>query len=349
MLKTMLLYRITNAAHIALLNNWALLNDALGSQPEFEPTGSQWRGIGFAPYAPSINEELVWSGANGVNLFTLMIHERNLTAATIREHVLARGKKIEDREQRKVYRNEYAQIKDEVIAELLPKAFLKHRRIPAMVIDDLLIVGASSAKLAEDFLCTLREAMGSLAVRPLSTKMPPAEALRRLMQERKAENLALGDTAKLVNELKDTVTFKGVTLTDDEPQTYLSNGFVPKELALFLDQDFYFKLTDTLIFKGMKFSDKLIGDAYQDADGDHAALIDADIILTTNVIRRVVQAIADLAGEDRPKIEVSSEGLKITHINNVPLEDLMTASEKLLNLQQQFAGAGADIDEDEDF
>lgn len=349
MLKTMLLYRLTNADHIALLNNWAMLNDALGNQPEFEPTGSQWRGIGFAPYAPSLNEELVWSGANGVNLFTLMIHERNLTAATIREHVLLRGKVIEEREQRKVYRNEYAQIKDEVIAELLPKAFLKHRRIPALVIDDLLIVGASSAKLAEDFLCTLREAMNGLAVRPLSTKMPPGESLSRLMQERKAGELLLGDTAKLANELKDTVTFKGIDLGEDEPQSYLQNGFIPKELALFLGQDLYFKLTDTLIFKGMKFSDKLIGDAYLDADGDHAALIDADIILTTNVVKRLVAAIADLAGEDRPEIVASESGLKMTHINNVPLEDLMSPDEKLRSLQEQFAGAGADIDEDEDF
>lgn len=349
MFKTMLLYRITNSEHIAILNDWARLNEALAEKVEYEPTGSQWRAAGFAPYSPKISEELVWSGAEGVNLFTMMIHERALTAATIREEVLKRGEAIEAREGRKVYRNEYAQLKDVVIAELLPKAFIKHRRINAMVIDDLLVVGASTAKLAEDFLCTLREAMDGLAVRPLSTKMTPAEWMTRLMKEGKAEEFKVGDTVKLMNTVKDTVSFKGIDLSDEEPQAYLDNGFAPKELAVFLGNDLYFKLTDTLIFKGMKFSDGLVTASHADADGDLAAIIDADIIMTTDTIKRLVTNIADVAGEDRPEIVRPEGGARITHINDVPLEDLMTPAEKLASLQEQFATEGADEEDDEDF
>lgn len=351
MFKTMLLYRITNADHIVMLNDWARLNEALAQNVEYEPTGSQWRGIGFAPFSPKISEELVWSGAEGVNLFTLMIHERALTAATVREEVLKRGDVIEAREGRKVYRNEYAQLKDVVIAELLPKAFIKHRRINAMVIDNLLVVGASTAKLAEDFLDTLRSAMGGLAIRPFSTKMTPAEWMTRLMREKKLEELAVGDTVKLMNTVKDTVSFKGIDLSDDEPQTYLHNAFSPKELGIFLGTDLYFKLTDTLIFKGLKFSDQLVTASHEDADGDLAAIIDADIIMTTDVIKRLVRNISDVAGEDVPEIvvgEKQTSGLRMTHVNGIALDDMMTPAEKLASLQEQFATEGADED-DEDF
>ena len=351
MFKTMMFYRITNSEHIKLLNNWAQLNEALATNPEHEPAASQWRALGFSPYSSKVSEELVWSGANGVNLFSLMIHERALTAATIREEVLKRGATIEEREGRKPYRNEYAQLKDEVIAELLPRAFIKHRRINALVINDLLVVGASTAKLAEDFLCVLREAMNGLSIRPLSTQMPPAEWMARLMRENRLEDIRVSDSAKLANTVKDTVSFKGINLSDDEPQLYLDTGFAPKELALMLGHDLAFKLTDTLIFKGLKFSDTLLTGAHADADGDLAATIDADILLTTDVIKRLVVNINDIAGEDLPDItypEGQQSGLKITHINHVALEDLMSPEEKLANLQEQFA-TDVDVDEDEDF
>lgn len=356
MFKTMLFYRITNQAHINLLNDWSQLNEALENVPEHEPTGSQWRGLGFVPFNDKVSEELVWSGTEGVNLFSLVIHERALTAATIREEVLKRGAKIEAREGRKPYRNEYAQLKDEVIAELLPRAFIKHRRVNALVIKDLLVVGASTAKVAEDFLCMLREAMDGLSVRPLSTIMPPAEWLARLMREGKLEGITISDSAKLANTVKDTVSFKGIDLSEDEPQGYLDTGFTPKELALTMGYDLAFKVTDTLIFKGLKFSDQLLTDAHSDADGDPAALIDADIVLVTDIVKRLVKKIGDIAGEDVPTITVPEEqtsGLKVTHINDVPLEDLMSPEQKLASLQEQFGGAHADdddaVDPEEDF
>jgi len=345
MFKAMLLYRITNAAHIETLNSWSKLSECLEEYPEFEPTGSQWRGLGFGPFAPTVSEELVWNGAEGVNLFSLKVHERNLTAATIREHVIKKVIALEEREGRKVYRKEAAEIKDVVVAELLPKAFLKHKVVNALVIGNLLVVGASTAKLAEDFLCKLRDAMGSLAVRPLTTKLPPQQWLGDLMRKGKAEGLATCAFAKLVNESKDTVSFNGVDLSEDEPQRYLEDGFRVKELGVIMGSEMAFKLTETLIFKGIKFSDMLLGGARADADGDPAALIDADIILMTAAIRQLLSCLNNIAGEDIPEITQPEEGLRITHINNTPLEDLLAMSDPeaaLRSLQEQFGGAHGD-------
>lgn len=352
MIKSFLLYRVTNQAHIDTLNNSLLLGELLENKPDYLPTGSQWNGAGFAPLNADINEELVWSAPGGVSLINFAIHERQLTGATVREYVLARGKKIEEREGRKVYKKEYAQIKDEVLAELLPKAFIKHKRIVTFVMGDLLVVGASTAKNAEWFLNSLREAIDGLSVLPYSTKLAAPEVLKKIMAKGKLGALKCGDAAKLVNDVKDAVAFKGVELSDDEPQSYLHNGFGVKELAVWLDVEMYCRVSDTYIFKGVKFAEDLTRTAYADTDGDPAALIDADVILISDTIRKLVANFDVNVGEERRPVTVPEKqesGLRMTHINDIPLDDLMTPAEKLANLQEQFSGAGDELDEDEDF
>lgn len=355
MIKSFLLYRITNQDHINTLNDCVGLSDLLENRPDHLPTGSQWSAAGFAPVNADIREEMVWSAPGGVSVLNYMIHERQLTGATVREYVLARGKKIEEREGRPVYKKEYAQIKDEVLAELLPKAFIKHKRIITFVMGDLLVVGASTAKNAEAFLCDLREAIDGLSVLPYSTKLAAPEVLKTLMTKGKLGALKLGDSAKLVNDVKDTVAFKGVDLSDDEPQTYLHNGFAVKELAVWLDVEMYCRVSDTYIFKGVKFAEDLIRTSHGDADGDPAALIDADVLMISETIRKLVANFEVNVGEERRPVTVPEKqesGLRMTHIDDIPLDDLMTPAEKLANLQQQFSGAADDddlLDGEEDF
>lgn len=299
MMKSMLLYRIT-AESAKVLNNHAALTLALEKRQERLPEGSQWRTLGFAPPAPSINDNLVWNGQGNVNLFCLKIHKRDLSSATVKEYVAKKVRKVEERESRKIYRKEYAQFKEEVEAELLPKAFIKHSAILMMVVGDLLVVGASTFKNAEDALSTLRDAMGSLGVRPFTTKVTPEEWLtKRLMQHGKLGSLVRGDSVKMANEAKDVVTFKGVDLSDDEPQNYTYQGFRVKEITLDMDGEVFFKLTDGLIFKGMKFSEVKLHSARRDTDGDLAATVDADIILFTDTITRIVDSLVVNVGELR--------------------------------------------------
>lgn len=353
MIKSMLLYRVTNQLHVNLLNDYVELGEKLATKPEAFPTGSQWQRSGFAPLNPDVNEDLVWVAPGGVSVLTYMIHERALTGATVREYVLARGKKLEEREGRKVYKKEYAQIKDEVVAELLPKAFIKHKRIQILVMGNLLVIGATTAKVAEQVLCDLRECLDGLAVVPYTTKVAPAQWLGDLTAHKKGQLIA-GDSAKLVNDVKDTVSFKGVDLSDDEPQTYRENGFFVKELGMWFGNEMYFKVTDTLIFKGIKFAEDLLRVSRQDADGDVAALQDADIMLISDSIRKLLASIEIEIGEEVPKMHSGEENWGVGTVVSVGeptghLEDLLSDEEKLASLQGTFGGSGDDLLDDEDF
>lgn len=317
MLKSMLLYRIIDPRHIALLNNWEELAEALAEMPAALPTGSQWLCVGFDKPAPTISDELVWSGHGGCTMSTVYFHERQLPGATIRDHLHERIRKVEDREQRKCYRKEIAQMKDDVIAMLLPKAFIKHTAVNIIVKDNLLIVGTSSAKRAEDCLSVLRSAIGSLSVRPFTPKIMPDAWLTELMQGRHADEskLTILDAARLVNSTKDTVAFKGVDLSDEEPQAYIDQGFKVAEIALALkdgdDETLFFRVTEQLIFKQIKFADFLADRVLTDANSESAALIDGNLFLFLSEVDRLIDAITELGGEDLIEHKPSKEEVDI--------------------------------------
>lgn len=304
MLKNMMLYRLTSQASIELLNDDVELNDVLLKKPAYLPTASQWRGMGFTDPAPGLrsDDSMVWMNSNSGNLFTVSFHERQLPGSTIKEHVAARVRKIEEREQRKIYRKEVAQIRDEVEAELLPRAFIKHSHVDMLVKGNLLIVGTSSAKRAEDCLALLREVMESLNVRPLNLSTPSDELLNSIAQQDAVEGLIRGDQVKLVDMEKNAVTFKGVDLASEEPQTYMQEGFRPTELQVYLGDDVEMKLTDQLIFKSIKFADTMFDEVKADSDGDPAALLDGNLMIFSDMVHKLVGVLIDHFGEDEPKL-----------------------------------------------
>lgn len=325
MMKNMMLYRLTSLASIDLLNSWIHLDDALSNHPAHLPAGSQWRGVGFTDPAPGLRSDecLVWTAPEDYILFTVTFHERQLPGATIKEHVQSRVAKIEEREQRKIYRKEVAQIRDEVEAELLPRAFIKHSHVDMLVKGDLLIVGTSSAKRAEDCLDLLRGAIGSLNVRPITYKIPAEQMLLQIAREDTVDNLSRGDQVKLVDLDKNTVVFKGVDLGEDEPQTYMTSGFNPTELLVTMGSTMQMKMTDQLIFKSIKFDDMVFDQVKADADGDPASLLDGNILVFAGAVCELITTLDEAFGEGRPKL-VEGEATFVGIAEALP-EDLVAS------------------------
>jgi recombination associated protein RdgC len=315
MFKNAMYYRINSAENLVVLNDAAQLEEALSGVPEGLPTGSQWRRLGFTtPYA-GFSENLVWSGPN-FNIVTLAIHERDLKGTTIKEHIAARVRKIEEREGRKCYRKEVAQIRDDVEAMLLPKAFIKHSYITAMITGDMIIIDSSGAKKSEDLLDYLRSALGTLSVRPLTFNLSIDIGLTEHMQGKNAlgDQIALLSQATLVNSVKAKVGFKDVDLTDDEPQQYIQQGFRASELALAYlnehrDEQFRFRINDQVVVKAIKFNDLILDTAKADADGDQAALIDGSLIIVRSALLGLADQLIEHLGEDRvaPVAEVERD------------------------------------------
>ncbi len=121
--------------------------DKFDEHPSEDPSGGQWRTLGFAPI--STNE--YWIDVQGAGKLCLVqLNERILPGAVQKEKIVERLASIELREGRKVNKKEYASIRDDVAMELLPKAFIRRKLIPVLFRGDRVYVFSSSAKLCDD-------------------------------------------------------------------------------------------------------------------------------------------------------------------------------------------------------
>ena len=105
--------------------------------------------------------------ANGFMMLCGKKEERVLPAAVVNELVQEKILETENQQSRKLSKKERTEIKDELIFELLPKAFTFSRKIYAYIDPKggWLIVDAASAKSAEDLLSLLRKCLRFIACR----------------------------------------------------------------------------------------------------------------------------------------------------------------------------------------
>jgi recombination associated protein RdgC len=139
------------------------LHQAL-STAAFRPcAGLDTHSAGWVPPAGREATELVHA-SNGRMMVCLRREDRILPAAVIREQVEEKAEAIALAEGRSVGRKERQQIKDEVVTDLLPRAFTRSSHLYAYIdpADGWVVVDSATPKKAEDLLSALRETLGSL-------------------------------------------------------------------------------------------------------------------------------------------------------------------------------------------
>src|SRR5690606_23539546 len=114
-----------------------------------------------------IGSTLVHS-ANGALLICLREEKKLLPASVVREALDERIREVEDREMRKVRKREREQLKEEIIFELLPRAFTRSTNTYGYIDTQagMVVVDASTWRKAEHFTERLRDALGSLPIAP---------------------------------------------------------------------------------------------------------------------------------------------------------------------------------------
>lgn len=218
--------------------------------------------------------------------------DRLLPAAVVNDLLAKKLAELEEKEGRKPSGRTRKRIKDDLVHELLPRAFVRPSRVDAML--DLkhgyLAVDTSSRKTAETVASEIRRALGSFPALPLNAEVAPRAVLTGwIAGEPLPEGLELGDEC----ELKDPVDGGAVVkcqrqeLLGDEIARHLEAGKQVTRLALRLDDHLSFVLGEDLTVRKLKFLDGAV-EALEDGEREDLRVeLDARFALMSGEVRRL--------------------------------------------------------------
>jgi recombination associated protein RdgC len=283
------------------------LETALASKPARPCASQELTTYGFvAPFGKGEDAPLVHV-SQGFLLIAARKEERILPGSVVRDALKEKVDEIETEQMRKVYKKERDQLKDEIVQALLPRAFLRRSTTYAAIAPSqgLILVDSASPKRAEDLLSTLREAMGSLPLRPISVKIAPSATMTDWVKNQQAgQDFFVLDECELRDSHEDggVVRCKRQDLTSDEIQLHLSAGKLVTQLSLAWQEKLSFVLDDKLIIKRLRFEDLLQDQAEQDGGDDALGQQDASFTLMMLTFIEFLPALLEvLGGEELPQ------------------------------------------------
>ena len=261
---------------------------------KFTPCGSQdISKFGFTNALGKHGKTLVHS-AEGYHMVAVTKEVKILPSSVIKEALDAKVELIENAEGRKLAKKEKDKLKDEVIQEMLPRAFTRQSVTRALFMPEsqLILVDSSSYSKAEELLALLRKALGSLPVIPLSYKTPVESTLTEWLKSGSAPlPFEMQNEAELRCDETGIARFKDQDLGEDEVLAHIATGKQAHKLALNYGNSMSFIACSDGSLKRIKFADEFM--ALNDELDNVAARLDADFILCARALGRLMGDLAD--------------------------------------------------------
>ncbi|QLB16882.1 recombination-associated protein RdgC [Mannheimia varigena] len=225
------------------------------------------------------------------NQFLLVSHREDklLPANVVKAETEQRIAELEEKEARKLKKTEKQAVKDQVVSNLLPRAFSKHQ-FTAIWLDldnQLVYVDAASSKRAEDTLALLRKTLGSLPVVPISFTLPPEEVMTNWIAKGHTPSwLNLLEEAELKSFDTDSVIrCKRQYLETEEIAQHLQAGKFITKLAIEWEAHFSCVLNEDATLSRLKFADEVREKNDDILKEDVAQRFDADFLLMTEELK----------------------------------------------------------------
>lgn len=295
--KNLALYRLTEAFTLSSDELEQKLQQmafrACGSHEEFT--------LGFTSPLGKTYEQLVHS-TNGFLMLCVKKEERVLPSNVVNEMTLAKIAETEEQQGRKLTKKERTSIKDELIFELLPRAFTFSTKTYAYIDPKggWIIVDSASAKKAEDLLSLLRKCLGSLPAVPLNTVNKPISVMTGWLENSDLlpHDINIEDECELhaPEDEGGIIRCKRHDLDTDEIQNHLDAGKQVTKLAVNWADRIAFVLDENLAIKRLKFLD-LVQDQVADVEtNSEAERFDADFSIMSLELSRFIPRLLEVFG-----------------------------------------------------
>jgi recombination associated protein RdgC len=228
---------------------------------------------------------------------TLGAREKVLPNAVVKDACAAKIKKARDKTGKNPGKRQRDQIKDEVLLDLLPRAFEKSGRLNAYLDPEhkLLFVDSGSDKAAERVISALREGFGSFIAEPVQTEESPSAVMTQWLAAGDCPTpFALGDECQLVDPVDTACAVKAKRhdLTLDEIREHVKGGKKVSQLGLVYDSRLSLVLDDKFKLRKLKFLD-VIQDAVKEVEGESDAISELETRFTLMAleVRRLLAAL----------------------------------------------------------
>lgn len=269
--------------------------------------------LAFRPCGPHEESSFGWTAPVGKNARQwvhssngfLMIcgkkEERVLPSQVLNELVLEKILETEEKQGHKLGKKDRTAIKDELIFDLLPKAFTFSRKTYAYIDPQggWIVVDAASAKSAEDLLSLLRKSLGSLPAVPLNTVNKPAQVMTQwLATQQPPAEVTIEDECELRSpeEAGGIVRCKRHDLALPEIKNHLDTGKEVIKLAVNWEERLSFIVDEQLAIKRLRFLE-LIQDQVAEIETDNDAdRFDADFSVMSLELSQFLPRFLELFG-----------------------------------------------------
>ena len=232
--------------------------------------------------------------------------DRLLPGSVVNDMLARKLEEIEQKEGRKPGSRTRKRLKDELITELMPRAFIKPSRTDAILDLEhgIVVVDSSSRKSAENFCSEIRRALGSFPAMPLNAEVAPRSILTGWVAgEPLPDGLTIGDECELRDPVDQgaVVKVQRMELDSDEIAKHLETGKQVTRLALNLDDHVSFVLGEDLVVRKFKLLDGAVDKLESTDHDDVRAEMDARFVLMSGEVKRlfaVLQSAFKLSAAD---------------------------------------------------
>lgn len=269
------------------------------SAVRFSPCGpTQARSIGFVP--PRGKHEALAESIGGQWILAVRMQTKSVPAAEVKKQLDARADKIEELTGRKPGKKQRRELKEEVVLELLPKAFPKEVTVPVWIdpADGLVVIGTASWARADELTTLLAQILPDVRLSVLSTAQAADGCMAAWLVEKEAPSpFALDRECELKQPdgEKAVVRYSRHTLDIDEVGEHIKQGKRPTKVAITHAGRVSFVLTDDLVLRKIDVLDSALEGASKE---EYADAFDADFAIETGELRHLIDdLISALGGE----------------------------------------------------